>query len=223
MDAGVNIGGVRRVTRQIESTISAGEVRPGQTLVCGALAAQLDAPFFLVEEAMARLVEDGVLVRGLAGAPMLPFLAAERLAEIAVLRGELEGLAAAEAARRADSFLLNELRSQLAVMRTPHSLEIWAAANRAFHVAIFEAAGFELLVKFIDMLWLACGPHLRAALELAARTKKGADAMEALGDNAQAVIDALARHDARAARAAMAARVSRISVCVAAAASGGAP
>ena len=45
--------------------------------------------------------------------------------------------------------------------RYEHSLEEWRAANEAFHMRIYHAAGMPRLASMIDSLWIAVEPYLR--------------------------------------------------------------
>src|SRR5262249_56818824 len=70
-----------------------------------------------VRDAVSRLVAQGVLQQGPRNSAIVPHLTAAELADLTVVRCELEGRAAREAARRPDAKSIQRLENPLAAMR----------------------------------------------------------------------------------------------------------
>ena len=115
---------------------------------------------------------------------------------------------AALAAQRIDSAAIGELRETIARMRAHgESAAERDAADRSFHVAIAVASGNEALAHTVEHLW-----DLRRG-ELWAKTEEHfhtpALREKTLADH-EAIVTALAAHDARGARDAMRRHLSRV-------------
>jgi len=200
-----------QIADQIRALIGNGEVAPGARLPAERdLARQLGVSRPSLREALIALEVEGLLdvrvgsgiyvtqpgVR-LNGAELLdahgPFevIGARRLIE-----GECAALAAAHATpsqiraiREAHARMVEETR------RNPNPLE----ADRAFHVCLAEASGNSALVLIVQTLWdQRVGPLYRA---LERKLDAPALVAETLGEH-QAIVDAVAKGDARAARTA---------------------
>jgi len=116
-----------------------------------------------VREALRRLEAEG-LVTLRKNQIVVNALSESELREIFAIRAELETFALRTGAQtiRNDKELLADLESHVKDMdRFEHSLEEWLAANEAFHMRIYHAAGMPRLSSMIDSLWIAVEPYLR--------------------------------------------------------------
>jgi DNA-binding GntR family transcriptional regulator len=150
-----------------------------------------------VREALHRLTAAKVLTVIAARSVGVPPLTVERLSDLTRVRVEVEGLAAAWAARNVTAATLARLDALVAQMSGHLAADdptAYVPANRAFHFAIYEAAGSEALLAVIENLWLQVGPYFGLLRSGNWRTSNRQH---------QAVRDALARSDAAAARAAV--------------------
>ncbi len=116
-----------------------------------------------VREALRRLEAEGLITLR-KNQIVVNALSESELREIFAIRAELETFALRTGAERIrkDPELLADLDSHVADMdRYEHSLEEWRAANEAFHMGIYHAAGMPRLASMIDSLWIAVEPYLR--------------------------------------------------------------
>jgi len=215
----------RQIAGQIESLIDSGEFSAGARLPPEReLATLLGVSRTSVREALISLeiagrvevrVGTGVFVRGPSGsrdgAPRHttggvdegpgPF---DLLAARALIEGEIAALAA----QRIDRAAIAALREAIARMRAHgDNAGEREAADRAFHVAIAEASGNEALAHTVQHLWDLRRGELWTKTEEHFHTPMLRD--KTLADH-EAIVDALAAHDARAARDAMHRHLSRV-------------
>lgn len=128
--------------------------------------------------------------------------------DLLAARALIEGEIAALAARTIDKAAIGTLRDSIARMRTHgDDPEERDAADRAFHVAIADAAGNEALSLTVAHLWDLRRGELWAKIEEHFHTT----ALRAmtLADH-EAIVSALAAHDPAAAREAMHRHLSRV-------------
>ena len=121
--------------------------------------------------------------------------------ELLSARALIEGETAAQAARSIDADTLERLRDTIATMRANDgNFAERDAADRAFHVVIAQASGNSALALVVGMLWDQRGSGLWPQIEAYFHTS----ALRATTlDHHQAIVDALAARDPKAARAAM--------------------
>lgn len=174
------------------------ELQPGARLVERDLAAELEVSRIPLREALKRLAAEGLVVLvPRRGALVSPFSPAQ-VRDLFDLRESLEVLAARLAAERADPAGLELLAASLEAARqataTGDQVRI-AAANAAFHAAVVQASGNELLVALM-------GP-LNARLHWLFRLTAERDAGQQCAEHAE-LYEAIAAHDpARAAAQAL--------------------
>ena len=215
----------RQIAGQIESLIDSGEFSAGARLPPERkLATLLGVSRTSVREALISLeiagrvevrVGDGVFVRGPSGSRDRAPGGATRSVDdgpgpldLLAARALIEGEIAALTAQRIDRTAIAALRAAIARMRAhADNAAERDAADRAFHVAIAEASGNEALAHTVQHLW-----DLRRG-ELWTKTEEHfhTDALQekTLADH-EAIVAALAAHDARAARDAMRRHLSRV-------------
>lgn len=136
----------------ILESIDAGVYRPGDRLVESELADRFGVSRTPVREALQRLETQGMLSRD-GRSLIVASLDHTQLAELYVVRGELEGLAARLAARHAAPEEVRVLRDMLdadqALVDDPAAL---ARANRRFHKQIHLASHNRFLVRQLDLV-----------------------------------------------------------------------
>ncbi|MBB3712219.1 DNA-binding GntR family transcriptional regulator [Limimaricola variabilis] len=136
----------------ILDSIDEGIYRPGDRLVESELADRFGVSRTPVREALQRLETQGMLTRD-GRSLIVASLDHTQLAELYVVRGELEGLAARLAARHAAPEEVRVLRDMLeadqALVNDPDAL---ARANRRFHKQIHLASHNRFLVRQLDLV-----------------------------------------------------------------------
>lgn len=137
---------------QIRHSIVLGDLRPNQRLVEASLAAELDVSRTPVRESLQRLASEG-LVESRSYGWVVRELSLDEVRQIYEVREVLEGLAARQAAHRADEAQQQALSS--AVQRDRSGLvapnrRTLVENNEVLHKAIFEASGNDLLMRELE-------------------------------------------------------------------------
>ncbi len=136
----------------ILDAIDTGIYRPGDRLVESELAERLGVSRTPIREALQRLETQSLLVRD-GRSLIVASLDHSQVAELYVVRGELEGLAARLAARNATEEEVRLLRDMVnadnALVGHPQAL---ARANRRFHKQIHLASHNRFLVQQLDLV-----------------------------------------------------------------------
>jgi DNA-binding GntR family transcriptional regulator len=187
---------VDQVYAALRERIIDGEILPDERLHQEALAEELGVSRTPLREALARLAADGLV-------ELLP----NRGARVAGVRAEdmeaayearlhLEPAAAALAARRAERADLETMRHAIAEhRRAVDDLRRAFAANRAFHLAVVEAAHNPYMLRFAEAVWGG-----RAAMQFYL-TQPEPPAFIATGaDDHEEILDAIADGDSRGAQ-----------------------
>ncbi|MEC3861051.1 GntR family transcriptional regulator [Mesobacterium sp. TK19101] len=172
----------------ILEAIDMGEFKPGDRLVESDLADRFGVSRTPIREALQRLETQSLLARD-GRSLIVASLDHNQMAELYVVRTELEGLAARLAARHATEEEIQVLREMVdedrALMNDPSAL---ARANRRFHKMIHLASHNRYLVQQLDLVHRSMA--LMATTSLAAQGR-GEIAMA----EHQAIVDAIARRD----------------------------
>jgi DNA-binding GntR family transcriptional regulator len=153
-------------------------VAPGRALPLRDLAHTFGISITPVRDAVTRLVAQGVLQQGPRNSAVVPHLTVEELRHLTLVRCELEGRAAREAAARPDAAALARLDRQLATMRdliARRELDTYLDVHRAFHFGIYALAKIPILQEMIENLWLRCGPVLSFVVPDYVLLRKGSD------------------------------------------------
>ena len=186
----------------ILEAIDSGIYRPGDRLVESELADRFGVSRTPVREALQRLETQSMLARD-GRSLIVASLDHNQLAELYVVRAELEGLAARLAAQHASA---EEIRVLGAMVEDDRRLlgdpKALSRANRRFHKQIHLASHNRYLVQQLDLVHRSMA--LLASTSLAA---EGRDAT-ALEEHA-AIIAAIARRDGDAAYDALRTHISR--------------
>ncbi|KEP68646.1 GntR family transcriptional regulator [Thioclava dalianensis] len=186
----------------ILEAIDAGIYRPGNRLVESELAERFGVSRTPVREALQRLETQQMLARD-GRSLIVASLDHNQLAELYVVRAELEALAAGLAAKHAApeevrvlQTMIDEDRGQL------DSPEALSRSNRRFHHQIHLASHNRYLVQQLDLV------HRSMAL-LATTSLAVTGRVEAALAEHQAIVDAIAAGDGEAAAAALRLHISR--------------
>jgi DNA-binding GntR family transcriptional regulator len=186
----------------ILEAIDQGLYRPGDRLVESELAERFGVSRTPVREALQRLETQSMLARD-GRSLIVASLDHNQLAELYVVRAELEGLAARLAAKHATEEEVRVLRRMVeddrALVDDPPAL---SRANRRFHKQIHLASHNRYLVQQLDLVHRSMA--LLATTSIAAEGR----ADGTLAEHA-AIVDAIARHDGDAAYEALRTHISR--------------
>ena len=131
--------------------------------VTAALAEALGTSSTPVRDAVQRLLRDNALVQRSGRDVRVPVLTISQYHEIALIRIELEGLAAARAAELAQDRDVARLQRIVARNEEAIAAARWQQANQLnqeFHFALAEIADMPILLDVLDRLWLRMGPLL---------------------------------------------------------------
>jgi DNA-binding GntR family transcriptional regulator len=147
-----------RPYERIKEAILSGEFVAGQPLVEATLAEWCGVSRTPIRQALTRLVEDGLAIRGERGLIVRESRPAEIL-DIYETRIALEGTAARMAAERRtsnDLLVMRRMAEEMAAL-APGDPDLMTGANSRFHRAIWQASRNESLIDVLERLSL----HLR--------------------------------------------------------------
>ncbi len=186
----------------ILEAIDMGTYKPGDRLVESDLAERFGVSRTPIREALQRLETQSLLARD-GRSLIVASLDHNQLAELYVVRAELEGLAANLAARHATEEEVRVLRD---MVESDHTLKAdptaMARANRRFHKQIHLASHNRFLVQQLDLV--------HRSMALMATTSLAADGRpeDALAEH-DAIVTAIENRDADAAGEALRAHISK--------------
>jgi len=153
----------------ILEAIDTGVYRPGDRLVESELAERFGVSRTPIREALQRLETQSLLTRD-GRSLIVASLDHNQLAELYVVRGELEGLAARLAARHATPeevrVLSDMLEADRALVNDPKAL---SRANRRFHHQIHLASHNRFLVRQLDLVHRSMALLATTSLEVDGR------------------------------------------------------
>ncbi len=179
---------------ELKDALISGQFTPGDALVIRRLASEMGTSIMPVRDALQRLVAERALELLPNRTVRVPLITRDAFNKLTEIRFRLEALAAEEAARRATDRLIAALReNNEAMMRALRAQDAAKAleANKAFHFTLYRASESELLIGYIESLWLRIGPLLKTPWRLA----EGHAVFDRAPDTHQMVIDALKERD----------------------------
>ena len=186
----------------ILEAIDGGIYRPGDRLVESELAERFGVSRTPIREALQKLETQSMLARD-GRSLVVAALDHNQLAELYVVRGELEGLAARLAAQHATDEEIHVLATMVAedgaIVADPEAL---ARANRRFHKQIHLASHNRYLVQQLDLV------HRSMAL-MASTSIRAEGRGRATLEEHQGIVDAIAARDGEAAYRALKSHISR--------------
>jgi DNA-binding GntR family transcriptional regulator len=197
-----------QVYAHIRRLLISGRLAPGDRLSLRQVADVMGVSMMPVREAVSRLVADEAVEVTPNRALRVPVISRRQFEELAIIRSEIEGFAAARAALLRGgphwpAIVASERRfRELARSADPDLADV-VEANQTFHFAVYEASGLPDLVGIIGGLWLKVGPVINLDLrENPERLATGSAApLHA------ACVEAIAAGNAAGARAAVAADI----------------
>lgn len=186
----------------ILEAIDTGVYKPGDRLVESELAERFGVSRTPIREALQRLETQNLLTRD-GRSLIVASLDHTQLAELYVVRGELEGLAARLAARHATPEEVAVLRDMLeADRRLTDDPQAMSRANRRFHKQIHLASHNRFLVQQLDLVHRSMA--LLASTSIAAEGR-GEDTL----DEHARIVEAIAAGDGEAAYTALRDHISQ--------------
>jgi DNA-binding GntR family transcriptional regulator len=186
----------------ILAAIDEGIYRPGDRLVESELADRFGVSRTPVREALQRLETQSLLARD-GRSLMVASLDHNQMAELYVVRAELEGLAARLAAKHATIEEVRVLREMVQADRAlVHEPRALSRANKRFHHQIHLASHNRFLIRQLDLV------HRSMAL-LATTSLEAEGRGDATIAEHHAIVEAIAAGDGAAADQALRAHISR--------------
>lgn len=186
----------------ILAAIDDGTYKPGDRLVESELAERFGVSRTPIREALQRLETQSLLTRD-GRSLIVASLDHNQLAELYVVRAQLEGLAARLAAKHASVEEVRVLRDMVTedrrLMNDPKAL---SRANKRFHKQIHLASHNRFLVQQLDLVHRSMALLATTSLEAEGR---GRTALE----EHEAIVEAIARGDGEAADKALREHISR--------------
>jgi len=153
----------------LKEAVLAGHFRPGEVVTLRSLAKQLAISEMPIREALRRLTSEGAFEALPNRSARVPILTRRQVEQILELRQELEGKAAALAARNITLVQIEHLRAlQQAIEKSiaTGDTRSYTSLNMAFHYEIYRIADNPVLIPLIQMLWLRMAPLVASAVPL---------------------------------------------------------
>jgi DNA-binding GntR family transcriptional regulator len=149
----------------IRQALITGRIAPGVGVSLRSLAAELGVSPMPVRDAVRRLAAERALAINPANKRLsVPSLTADRLEQLSQARLWIEPELAARAAPLADEALIKALQAidaRLDAALAAGDVDGYMTANHAFHFAIYERSGADVLLSMAGGLWLQVGPFMR--------------------------------------------------------------
>ncbi len=155
---------------RVSQDLVRGKLRPDQKITIRGLAEALGTSSTPVRDAVQRLLQDNALEQRTLRDVRVPVPTLAQYLEIAALRTELEGMAAAEGARVATDQDIANLRRLIVRNEEAIAAARWTRAaelNQQFHFALAEVARMPVLLEILTRLWLRMGPLIAGYYERA--------------------------------------------------------
>jgi DNA-binding GntR family transcriptional regulator len=156
-----------RTYQELRKAIREGRFTSGEMLTTRGLAAMLGVSPMPVREAVRRLAQEKTLEILPNRTTRVPLLSAQRFEELADVRAELEGHAAARAAERMTAPEVAVITNANEEMSRAIDRGDFAAVNvmnERLHFAVYRAAKSEVLLSVIEGLWQQSGPYLASLI-----------------------------------------------------------
>ena len=184
---------------KLKERLIRGAFEPGHKLTVRAAAQALQVSSTPARDAINRLALEGALVYTGAKTVIVPFLDAQALEEITLIRLALEGLAAERAAMHGTPQVTQELETVQVLINAAldegrYTDALWH--NKEFHFLIYRLSGMPHLLSLIEPLWLRIGASFNNLYPEFAEAKYGVH-------NHRAAIEAMGERDGSSLRAAI--------------------
>ncbi len=189
------------VAEQIRRAILEGQLKPGEWLRQERLAQELGVSQMPIREALKELAAEGLVEHiPYRGVRVVEFTA-EDVEDLYAQRCFLEARAARAAAERISAELIAQLRDIVAHMRqhlSDEDLPLYRELNRQFHQLVAQASERRYLIRTLNQLWENFPNMLWANFPQTARTSSPERTPQDVLQH-EAIVEALAAHDADAA------------------------
>jgi DNA-binding GntR family transcriptional regulator len=153
------------VYEQFKELLISGRMMPGEQISLRGMAEALGVSVMPVREAVQRLTAEQALEITPNRTLRVPQMSVSQFREITSIRKNLEGLAAATAAKRLDEEncqlirLLHDSFTREMNHDVPNGSRL-ISLNKELHFAIYLGADMPVMMKLIEALWLRIGPIL---------------------------------------------------------------
>lgn len=140
----------------IKEAILSGELRPNQQISLSTLSKQLGVSIIPVNQAIRRLISEGLVKQDPHHSPCVEEFSADALQEILTVRYHLEELAMREAIPHIgpkEMAELHQMKREMDDEIQESDMHAYGIANRAFHMKIYSYCSNQLLYDLIDDLW----------------------------------------------------------------------
>lgn len=137
-----------------------GTLLPGSSITGRSIAERFGLSPTPVRDALKRLEADGVVESRNKSAYFVIDLSREQYLEVLDVRQEIEGFAAARAAREATPDDVDRIEALNERYASTTDLLETIRINFAFHFEIYKLAGSQLLIDLIENLWMRIGPSM---------------------------------------------------------------
>lgn len=149
-----------RIGKALADRIISGAIAPGVRLRQDHIAEEFGASHVPVREAFRRLEAQGLVVSEPRKGVKVAGFSAEEVREVAGMRAALEVLALRNAMPNMTRAILDQAEQAIHDGERAGNVEVWEAANSAFHRAILAPCNMPRLMKAIDDLHAASARFL---------------------------------------------------------------
>ncbi len=182
------------VYKELRDQLMAGKLYPGKKLSLRMVAETIGVSVMPVRHAVTRLAAEDALTVAPNRAVFVPLMTNAKLRELTIIRSEIEGFAAAQAALNRTENDLKAIRTLDAQFRRAATAEVLNAEktlqlNKELHFAIYRASKLPTLVAIIEGLWLKVGPVINLDFRSSSR-RLGSGSAEQLHGKVIAAIEA---------------------------------
>lgn len=166
------------VTEQIRRRIVLGRLVPGERVPLYALAEEFGVSRVPLREAVRQLEAEGLLDNVPRRGAIVRELNRQDLEDAFRVLNDIEILAVRRAARNSDASVIAEMRywsERMHGLGEDRVSEEMLEAHRAFHFALFDAAGDGILLRHLKMLWHTCERYVMHGMPDHDRQKRAQD------------------------------------------------
>lgn len=149
-----------RIGKVLAERIISGAIAPGARLRQDHIAEEFGASHVPVREAFRRLEAQGLVISEPRKGVKVAGFSAEEVREVAGMRAALEVLALRNAMPNMTRAILDQAEQAIHDGERAGHVEVWEAANRAFHRAILAPCNMPRLMRTIDDLHAASARFL---------------------------------------------------------------
>ena len=181
------------VYKELRDQLMAGKLYPGKKLSLRMVAETIGVSVMPVRHAVTRLAAEDALTVAPNRAVFVPLMTNAKLRELTIIRSEIEGFAAAQAALNRTENDLKAIRTLDAQFRRAATAEVLNAETRQLtkelHFALYRASKLPTLVAIIEGLWLKVGPVINLDFRSSSR-RLGSGSAEQLHGKVISAIEA---------------------------------